>query len=99
MTCVLCMHRICVLHVLVSQSTSGVREWDELPSKVYECFLSFKTGFKTRFNPSSFLLTDAALVHPGHKSLSWLEPTRWEEAIQQFKDELLIVAAWDRRSS
>ncbi|KAL5473994.1 hypothetical protein EMCRGX_G028564 [Ephydatia muelleri] len=70
----------------------GVREWDELPSEVYECFLSLKTGFKTRFNPSSFLLTNAALVHPGHKSLSWLEPTRREEAIQQFKDELLIVA-------
>eukprot|EP00731_Ephydatia_muelleri_P018591 Em0011g631a len=70
----------------------GVREWDELPSEVYECFLSLKTGFKTRFNPSSFLLTDAALVHPGHKSLSWLEPTRREEALQQFKDELLIVA-------
>eukprot|EP00731_Ephydatia_muelleri_P032516 Em0024g60a len=70
----------------------GVREWDELPSEVYECFLSLKTGFKTRFNPSSFLLTDAALVHSGHKSLSWLEPTRREEAIQQFKDELLIVA-------
>ena len=47
------------------------------------------SGFKTRFNPSSFLLTDAALVHPDHKSLSWLEPTRREEAIQQFKDELL----------
>ncbi|KAL5486863.1 hypothetical protein EMCRGX_G019399 [Ephydatia muelleri] len=70
----------------------GVREWDELPSEVYECFLSLKTGFKTRFNPSSFLLTDAALVHPGHKSLSWLEPTGREEALQQFKDELLIVA-------
>ena len=62
------------------------------PSEVYECFLSLKTGFKMRFNPSSFLQTDAALVHPGHKSLSWLEPTRREEAIQQFKDELLIVA-------
>ena len=59
---------------------------------MYECFLSLKTGFKMRYNPSSFLLTDAALVHPGHKSLSWLEPTRREEAIQQFKDELLIVA-------
>ena len=29
--------------------------------------------------------------YPGHKSLSCLEPTRREEAIQQFKDELLIV--------
>ena len=38
------------------------------------------------------LLNVAALVHPGHKSLSWLEPTIREEAIQQFKDELLIVA-------
>ena len=71
---------------------AGVREWNKLPSEVYECFLSIKTGFKTRFNQSSFLLTDAALVHPGHKSLSWLEPTRREEAIQQFKYELLIVA-------
>ena len=43
-------------------SFAGVQEWDELPSEVYECFLSLKTGFKTRFNPSSFLLTDAALV-------------------------------------
>ena len=63
---------------------AGVREWNQLPSEVYECFLSIKTGFKTRFNQSSFLLTDAALVQPGHKSLSWLKPTRREEAIQQF---------------
>ena len=90
----------CTKYVYTSSCTSqseyfsfaGVREWDELPSEVYECFLSLKTGFKTRFNPSSFLLTDAALVHPGHKSLSWLEPTGREEALQQFKDELLIVA-------
>ena len=89
---------MCVVHAqnvytCTSQSEyfsfAGVRKWNELPSEVYECFLSLKTGFRTRFNPSSFLLTDAPLVHPGHKSLSWLEPTRREEAIL---DELLIVA-------
>ncbi|KAL5508923.1 hypothetical protein EMCRGX_G004187 [Ephydatia muelleri] len=47
---------------IINDSNEGVQEWDELPSEVYECFLSLKTGFKTRFNPSSFLLTDAALV-------------------------------------
>ena len=84
MTHVLCMHTKYV-YTYTSQSEyfsyAGVREWDELPSEVYECYLSLKTGFKTRLNPSSFLLTDAVLVHPGHKSLSWLEPTRREEAI------------------
>ena len=92
------MYYACTKYVYTCASQSeyfsfaGVREWDELPSEVYERFLSLKAGFKARFNPSSFLLTGAALVHPGHNSLSWLEPTRREEAIQQFKDELLIVA-------
>ena len=94
-TCVVHAQNTCI-HVLVSQSTSHLQVFENgtssLQKLVYECFLSLRTGFKTRFNPSSFLLTDAALVHPGHKSLSWLEPTRREEAIQQFKDELLIVA-------
>ena len=42
-----------------------------------------------------FTYTDAALVHPGHKSLSWLEAAKREEAIQQFKEELLIAAGVD----
>ena len=56
-------------------------------SSVYVCFLSLKAGFKTRFNPSSLLLNVAALVLPGHKYLSWLEPT--------IRDELLIQFCWD----
>ena len=89
------MTRMPIMHVSNQSkhvSNAGVQEWVDLPSEVYECFLSLQTGFKSRFNPCSFLLTDAALVHPGHKSLSWLEAAKREEAIQQFKEELLIVA-------
>eukprot|EP00731_Ephydatia_muelleri_P029026 Em0020g670a len=50
-------------------------------------------GFGKRFDLTSALLTDAALVHPGHKSLSWLPPQDKEEAIKQFVDELVNVAS------
>ena len=41
------------------------------------------------------LTTDAALVHPGHKSLNWLTPRERENGIKQFKEELLNIAGVD----
>ena len=55
-----------------------------------------EAGFRSRFDPTSFLLTDAALVHPGHKSLSWLTPREQANAIEQFKEELLNIAGVDK---
>ena len=52
--------------------------WKDLPKEVFDCYASIKDGFKKRFNLSLALLTDAALVHPGHKNLSWL-PARDNE--------------------
>ena len=49
-----------------------VQNWNQLPFEGFECYLSLKSGFKTRFQPSKHLLTDAALVHSRHKNLSWL---------------------------
>eukprot|EP00731_Ephydatia_muelleri_P017596 Em0010g694a len=69
-----------------------VKAWDELPTEVYQCYLELKAGFRSRFDPTSFLLTDAALVHPGHKSLNWLTPREQANAIEQFKEELLNIA-------
>ena len=43
------------------------------------------------FDPTALLLTVAALVHPGHKSLNWLTPRERENAIKQFKEELLNI--------
>ena len=34
-------------------------------------------------------------VHPGHKSLNWLTPRERENAIKQFKEELLNIAGVD----
>ncbi|KAL5502127.1 hypothetical protein EMCRGX_G008851 [Ephydatia muelleri] len=73
----------------------GVKTWGELPTEVYQCYLDLKTGFKTRFDPTAVLLTVAALVHPGHKSLNWLTPRERENAIKQFKEELLNIAGVD----
>ena len=44
----------------------GVKAWDELPTEVYHCYLELKAGFRSRFDPTSFLFTDAPLVHPDH---------------------------------
>ena len=72
---VLCMHNM-YMYTIVSQSTctSHLQVFrngkSSLQKYMSRCFLSLKTGFKTRFNPSSLLLNVAALVHPGHKSLS-----------------------------
>ena len=73
-----------------------VQNWNQLPSEVFECYLFLKSGFKTRFQPSKHLLTDAALdlVHPGHKNLSWLSGVERIQAHSLFKEELFSVAAW-----
>lgn len=76
---------------------TGVKTWDELPTEVYQCYLDLKTGFKTRFDPTAVLLTVAAIVHPGHNSLNWLTPRERENAIKQFKEELLIIAGVDTK--
>ena len=73
----------------------GVKTWGELPTEVYQCYLDLKTGFKTRFDPTAVLLTVAALVHLGHKSLNWLTPRERENAIKQFKEEVLNIAGVD----
>ena len=69
--------------------------WKDLPKEVFDCYASIKDGFKKRFNLSLALLTDAALVHPGHKNLSWLPARDKQEAIEQFVDELMNVADAD----
>ena len=51
-----------------------------------------KSGFQTRFDPFSHLLTDAALVHPGHKNLSWLTVAQKAQAHARFKEELYNIA-------
>ena len=76
-----------------------VELWEDLPEEVFDCYTSLKEGFGKRFDLSSALLTDAALVHPGHKSLSWLPPQDKEEAIKQFVDELVNVASLDACTS
>ena len=65
-----------------------VQNWNHLPSEVYECYLLLKI---TRFDPLSHLLTDAALVHPGHKNLSWLVAQK-AQAHARLKEELYTIA-------
>ena len=50
----------------------------------------------SKVDSTSFLLIDAALVHPGHKSLNWLTPREQANAIEQFKEELLNIAGVDK---
>ena len=69
-----------------------VQNWNHLPSEVYECYLLLKSGFLTRFDPLSHLLTDTALVHPGHKNLSWLTVAQKAQAHARFKEELYTIA-------
>ena len=40
----------------------------------------------------SHLLIDAALVHPGHKNLSWLTVAQKTQAHARFKEELYNIA-------
>ena len=69
-----------------------MQSWNHLPSEVYECYLLLKSGFLTRFDPLSHLLTDAALVHPGHKNLSRLTVAQKAQAHARFKEELYTIA-------
>ena len=71
----------------------GVEYWEDLPEDVLECYERF--GFRNRFDLTDPLLTVAALVHPGHKSLSWLPPEKKAEAIEHFMEELENVAESD----
>ena len=73
----------------------GVEHWEDLPEDVLECYESLKFGFRNRFDLTTPLLTIAALVHPGHKSLSWLPPAKKAEAIKHFMEELENVAQPD----
>ena len=63
---------------------------------MYQCYLELKAGFRSRFDPTSLLFTDASLVHPGHKSLNWLTPREQANAIEQFKEELLNIVGVDK---
>ena len=56
--------------------------WDELPTEVYH-YYEIKAGFRSRFDPTSILLTDAALVHPGHKHLNWLTPVMLQSNLRR----------------
>ncbi|KAL5503543.1 hypothetical protein EMCRGX_G010508 [Ephydatia muelleri] len=69
-----------------------VQSWNHDPSEVYECYLLLKSGFLTRFDPLSHLLTDAALVHPGHKNLSRLTVAQKAQAHARFIEELYTIA-------
>ena len=66
----------------------GVEHWEDLPEDVLECYESLKFGFRNQFDLTTPLLTIAALVHPGHKSLSWLPPAKKAEVIKHFMEEL-----------
>ena len=76
----------------------GVEYWEDLPEDVLECYNSLKFGFRNRFDLTAPLLTVAALVHPGHKSLSWLPPEKKAEAIKHFMEELENVAESDNNN-
>ena len=76
----------------------GVEYWEDLPADVLECYESLKFGFRNRFDLTAPLLTVAALVHPGHKSLSWLPPEKKAEAIEHFMEELENVAESDNNN-
>ena len=54
-----------------------------------------RDGFRTRFDPTLQLYTSAALVHPGHKNLSWLTTNQKSQAIEKFKEELYEVSGLD----
>ena len=51
-----------------------------------------------RFDLTAPLLTVAALVHPGHKPLSWLPPEKKAEASKHFMEELENVAESDNNN-
>ena len=68
--------------------------WSDLPTIVQEvtCRSFILKDMLARWDPSDLLLCMGALTHPGHKSLSWLNPVDKKRVICQFHTEMINIS-------
>ena len=64
--------------------------WSDLPIIVQQVRSFILKDMRARWNPSDLLLCMGAITHPGHKSLSWLNPAD-KNRIEQLKTEMINV--------
>ena len=65
--------------------------WSDLPIIVQQVRSFILKDMRARWNPSDLLLCMGAITHPGHKSLSWLNPADKNRIVQQLKTEMINV--------
>ena len=68
--------------------------WSDLPTIVQEvtCRSFILKDMLARWDPSDLLLCMGALTHPGHKSLSWLNPVDKKRVICQLHTEMINIS-------
>ena len=65
--------------------------WSDLPIIVQQVRSFILKDMRARWNPSDLLLCMGVITHPGHKSLSWLNPADKNRIVQQLKTEMINV--------
>ena len=65
--------------------------WNSLPDAVKRVQSYILKDMKVRLDPADPLLGMAAIVHPGHKSLSWLCASDRDKIIRQLRNEMCNV--------
>eukprot|EP00731_Ephydatia_muelleri_P024216 Em0016g487a len=65
--------------------------WNSLPDAVKRVRSYILKDMKVRWDPADPLLGMAAIVHPGHKSLSWLCASDRDKIIKQLRNEMCNV--------
>ena len=65
--------------------------WNSLPDAVKRVRSYILKDMKVRWDPAGPLLGMAAIVHPGHKSLSWLCASDRDKIIRQLRNEMCNI--------
>ena len=68
-------------------------QWSDLSTIVQEVRSFILKDMLARWDPSDLLL--CVLTHPGHKSLSWLNPADKKRVISQLHTEMINVSGWN----
>ena len=66
--------------------------WNNLPKIVQEVRCFILQDMLQRWDSADLLLGMGAIIHPGHKSLSWLNRTNRQTIISQLQTEMMNIA-------